>query len=130
MQNIIDSFSGNTRPVHGRPAVRKSTDVAFDEMEIAPALSTDQGFDLIEIALVPGGKVVKADNPLIEAQQRFQQIRADETGHPGDQPNPRPPPKTGLDRFVITHRLLLAHTKSLLSGNFWAGSTHALYTLS
>ena len=40
----------------------------------------------VEIARRAGGEIVEPDDTLIEREQRFEQVRADEAGHAGDQP--------------------------------------------
>ena len=40
----------------------------------------------VEVALVAGGEVVQSDDTLIELQQGFGQVAADEAGDPGDEP--------------------------------------------
>lgn len=46
----------------------------------------DQGLDLIQVVLVAGGEVVEPDDGLVELEQGFQQVGADEAGHAGDEP--------------------------------------------
>ena len=40
----------------------------------------------VQVALVSGGKAVEADHALVELEQGFEQVTADETSHAGDKP--------------------------------------------
>ena len=73
-------------PSDGLLAVFQVADVAFNEAEVGPLLCCDGVLNFVQVVLVTGGKVVQADNGLVEAQQGFQQVGADEAGHAGDQP--------------------------------------------
>jgi hypothetical protein len=55
-----------------------------DEGEVLPLRWGDQGLDFVEVALVAGGEVVQADHALVEFEQGFQQVAADEAGYAGD----------------------------------------------
>ena len=74
-----------------------------------------QGLNLVQIVPVPGGKVIKTDNGLIEFQQVLQQIGADEAGHAGDQPG------LGVIKQIFSERLVLrrcvvTHMKGTTNG--------------
>src|SRR5690606_14565056 len=68
-------------------------DVAFDETETRPLLRRDQRCHFIQVALEPGGEVIQPDHALVQAQQGFQQVGADEAGTAGQQPVPRSLPQ-------------------------------------
>ena len=70
-------------------AIFDRADVAFDEIETRPLDRFNESLHLVEIALVAGREIVEAGYPLIKLQQRFQQIRTNESGRPGDRPFPR-----------------------------------------
>ena len=61
-------------------------DVAPDEAKIRPLLAGHPCFNLIQVVLMAGGKVVQPDNALIELQQGLQQVAADESCHSRHQP--------------------------------------------
>lgn len=67
-------------------AVGQLADVALDEAEVGPLGGGDKGLHFIEVALVAGGKVVQAHHALIQLEQGFEQVAANEAGHAGDEP--------------------------------------------
>lgn len=52
----------------------EAADVPLDELKARPLLRGDQGGDLIEVAMISGGKIVEADDPLIQLEQGFEQV--------------------------------------------------------
>ena len=78
MQNIIHA---RTR----RHASAGVGDVALDELEARPLRGRDERFDVVEVRTFAGGEVVEADDALVELEQHFQKIRADETGAARDE---------------------------------------------
>lgn len=65
----------------------------------------DQGLDFVEVVPMAGGEVVEADDGLVEPEERIEQVRADETGHAGDEPGARGVPEGGLGLVVSRHGL-------------------------
>jgi len=79
VQHVVDAGAGVV-------AVVEVADIAFDKGEIGPLLGANEGFDLVEVFLVPGGEVVQPDDLLVEFKQGFQQVGADKACYAGDQP--------------------------------------------
>ncbi len=73
------------------------------KLKRAHALGVDAGLNLVEILLVAGGKVVETDHVLVELQQGFDQIAADEAGAAGDQPGFRRGQELRLQRVESGH---------------------------
>ena len=71
-------------PLYGFAAVIQVADVAFHEAESGPLLLGDQGLDFVQVVLVAGGEVVQAHYCLVQFEQGFQQVGADEAGYAGD----------------------------------------------
>lgn len=69
---------------HGAAAVIEIADVTFNEAEVSPLGCANEGLDLIKVALVAGAEVVEADDALVEFEQGFEQVAADEAGDAGD----------------------------------------------
>ena len=67
-------------------AVFQVADVAFDEGEVGPLVGGDFALDFVQVVLVAGGEVVQADDGLIQLQEGFQQVGADEACYAGDEP--------------------------------------------
>ena len=88
------------------PAVVQVADIALDEVEVLPLLRSNQALHLIQAVLVAGGEVVQPHHPLVELQHGFQQVGADEAGHPGDQPGFR------IDLQVVEGLLVNAHKRN------------------
>ena len=84
-------------------AVLQVAYVAVDKAEVGPLRWADEGLHFIKVALVTGGKVVEADHTLVELEQGFQQIGADETGHAGDKPSAGRFSEAGLECVVGDH---------------------------
>lgn len=79
MQHEIDVLAG----------VMASADIAnvtTNEMEMIPRCGTDQRLNLIQIALMAGGKIIQAHDGLVEPQQCFNQIGTDESRGARHQP--------------------------------------------
>ncbi len=75
-------------------------DVAFDEGETSPLVGGDGLLDFVQVVLVAGGKVVQADDGLVQLQEGFQQVGADEACYAGDQPGFGVGCEVLLDLFV------------------------------
>ena len=58
---------------------------------------------LIEIALITRREIVQPHHPLIEPEQRLEQIGADEAGDASDQPDPRARAQLGAHFVVPGH---------------------------
>ena len=72
--------------LNGLLAVVQVANVALDELEVGPLRGGDQALHLNQVALVAGGKVIEADDALIELEQGFEQVAANKAGHAGDEP--------------------------------------------
>ena len=70
----------------GLLAIVQVTDVTLDELEVVPLRGGDQALHFIQVALVAGGKVVQSNDALVEFEQGFKQVAADEAGHTSDEP--------------------------------------------
>jgi hypothetical protein len=79
MEDIID-------PGAGLAAGSLVTDIALNETESLPGFRRDPTLNLVQIALMSGGEIIQANNPLPQLQQGFEQIGADEAGNAGHQP--------------------------------------------
>lgn len=77
MQNVVHSFADLATFV-------EVADIALDALKACPLTCADQALDFFEVVLVTGGEVVEADHALVELEQRFQQVGADEAGYAGD----------------------------------------------
>jgi hypothetical protein len=73
VKDVIDS-------VTGAPARLQISEVSLDEVKPRPASSRDQRSDLIQVLSAPGREVVKSHHALMQFEQRFEQVRADESG--------------------------------------------------
>jgi hypothetical protein len=62
---------------------------AFKKAEAGPLRGGHATLDFLQIAPVSGSNVVQPDRPSAEQQQSLQQVAADETGYPGNQPRSR-----------------------------------------
>src|SRR5665811_455887 len=72
--------------MHRAAAIIQIADVAIDEVEVCPLLVRDEGLNFVEVALVSGGEVVQTDHALVELEQGFEQVAADEASDAGDEP--------------------------------------------
>jgi len=77
-------------------------DITFDNASTSPFARTHLCVDFVEIFLVAGRKVIKAEDVLVELKKGFENVGADETGDTGDEPGTGSSAKTGL-KFVIEH---------------------------
>lgn len=59
-------------------------DVAFQESEALPLFRCDQALHFVQVVAVAGGEVVQADDGLVQLEQGFKEIGADEAGYAGD----------------------------------------------
>ena len=82
VQHVIDAFAGTG-------AVFRLADVTFNEAEAAPLLRSHKTLHFLQVVAKAGGEVVQAHHALIQLQQRFQQVGADEAGNAGHQPGAR-----------------------------------------
>ena len=98
MQDVVHTFASLA-------AVVEVADVALDELEACPLFRADQLLDFVEVVLVAGGEVVEADHPLVELEQSFQQVGADEASYTGNQPGLGGLREVLQELFVAGHRL-------------------------
>ena len=54
--------------------------------EARPLRGRDQALHFVQVALVAGGEVVQPHDFLVQLEQGFEQVAADEAGNAGDQP--------------------------------------------
>jgi len=73
-------------PYHRALTVGQLADVAFDEVEAGPLRRGDKSLHFVEVALVAGGEIIQAHHALVELEQGFQQVAANEACHAGDEP--------------------------------------------
>lgn len=110
VQDVVDGQSRRGRrsyrglPGHGFLAVFQLADVAFHELEVGPLGGGDEALHFIQIALVPGSKVVQPHHALVELEQGFEQVAANEARHPGYKPGFGGLAQLGLYLFVAGHR--------------------------
>jgi len=98
---LTPALSQRERVKHHRAAaIFEVADVALDEVEARPLFCGDQRLHFIEVALVAGGEIVQADDALIQLEQGFQQVAADEASHTGDKPGFWVGPQLGLQGLV------------------------------
>lgn len=69
MQYIVNSLTGFN-------AITLIADIALDEKKAGPLFWGDQALDFIQVLLVPGGKVVQADDFLVELQEVLKKVGA------------------------------------------------------
>src|SRR6185437_4279268 len=82
-------------------------DIRFDETVAAPARHPHARLDLVEVPAIAGRKIVEADDALIETEQGFDEVRADEAGAAGDEPAQRTLAQLRRDareRIGVRHR--------------------------
>lgn len=96
MQDVI-------HPLASSPAVVEVADIALDKGEARPLVGRDEAHDLIQVALVAGGEVVEADDPLIELEKGLEQVGPDEAGYAGDEPGLRVLGEVEAEFFVARH---------------------------
>ena len=60
--------------------------VALDQLEATPTLGADVVFHLGQIVPVTGREIVEADDFLVEPEECFDEVRADEAGTARDEP--------------------------------------------
>ena len=68
--------------------------------------------EFLEVAAMPGGEIVEADDLLIEREQRLDEVRADETGGARHQPAPRRGPQLPAQRLVAARHQRLQQVRS------------------
>jgi hypothetical protein len=64
-------------------------DVAVDALEVVPLFGADESLDFVEVALITSAEVVQANNALIQFEQGFKQVAADEARNARDEPGLR-----------------------------------------
>ena len=79
MEDVVDALAGFL-------AVGQFANVARNEVKVGPLRRGDESLYFVQVALVSGGKAVEADHALVELEQGFEQVAADETSHSGDKP--------------------------------------------
>ena len=79
MEDVVDALAGFL-------AVGQFANVAQNEVKVGPLRRGDESLYFVQVALVSGGKAVEADHALVELEQGFEQVAADETSHAGDKP--------------------------------------------
>jgi hypothetical protein len=65
-------------------------DIAFDHPEVVRMLLGKQALKFVQVPLVAGGEIIEPDDLLPAAQERLDQVGADEPGSSGDQPSRLP----------------------------------------
>ena len=96
MEHVVDTLAGAT-------AVFQMPNVALNEAEARPLLGTDQALHLVKVALVAGGEVVQPDHALVELEQGFEQVGADEAGYAGNEPGLRVLGEVDAELVVAGH---------------------------
>lgn len=96
MEHVVDTLAGAT-------AVFQTPNVALNEAEARPLLGTDQALHLVKVALVAGGEVVQPDHALVELEQGFEQVGADEAGYAGNEPGLRVLGEVDAELVVAGH---------------------------
>jgi len=79
VEDVVDALAGFL-------AVGQFANVARNEVKVGPLRRGDESLYFVQVALVSGGKAVEADHALVELEQGFEQVAADETSHAGDKP--------------------------------------------
>src|SRR6266567_2970609 len=69
------------------PAGVQINNVGLSELEPRPLCRLDQLADFLEVLFLPAREIVQTDHPLVEFDQRFEQMGADEAGDTGDEPS-------------------------------------------
>lgn len=96
MQDVID-------PLASAPTVIEVADIALDKGEAGPLVGRDEAHDFIQVALVAGGEVIEANDPLVELEKRLEQVGPDEAGYAGDEPGFRVLGEVEAEFFVARH---------------------------
>ena len=65
----------------------KIANVPFNKREILTLACLNGLPNLIKVALITGGKIIKPDNYLVQFKKRFQKIRSDKPGYASDKPS-------------------------------------------
>ncbi len=79
------------------------TNVAFDKCEARPLIRRDEASNVLEVVTVTRGEIIQSNDTLIELEQGLQQVRADETGDAGNQPQTWRFAKRCADDFIFGH---------------------------
>ena len=113
MQHDVDRPVATARPGRFAPrteplaAHRLVAQIAFDETEPRPGIRTDASAYLVQIAPMSGGEIVDSDHALPAAQQRLDQMGADEAGRARDEPVPLGTPQQREVQIAPGARLLI-----------------------
>src|SRR5512140_2876175 len=93
VQDVIDARASSA-------AKGQVLNIAFDKDETFPRFGTYECGHLVKVSARTSGKVVEADYSLAEAEERFHQVGADETGRAGNQPGSALPRQLFRQGFV------------------------------
>src|SRR5436309_4495813 len=78
-------------------------DVTFDEREFPPLQWRYQLPEFLKVLFFAGRKIVEPEHSLVELEQRFDNVRADEAGGAGDEPGFWLVLQIGFQFFVGRH---------------------------
>jgi len=79
MEDVID--------IGAKPAAGSEiADITFDNASASPFLQSDFRANFVEVPLVTGAKIIETENVLVEPEECFEDVRADESGNAGDEP--------------------------------------------
>jgi hypothetical protein len=84
-------------------AVFEVADIAIDKLEVGPLLRGDQDLHFVHVALVASADVVQTNDALVDFEQGFEQVAADEAGYTGYKPGFGLRSEFLLERFVGSH---------------------------
>ena len=96
MQHVVHAGAGFVAEV-------ADAQVALKEAEAFPLAGGDEVLELVEVLAVAGGEVVEAHHSLVEFEEVFDEVGADEAGSPGDEPGARGFLQLGAEGFVGGH---------------------------
>lgn len=80
MQDIIGVDAGCM-------AITEVAYITINEVEALPLGFGYETLDFVEVTLIAGGKIIQSDDPLVEFEQGFKEVGADEAGDAGDEPS-------------------------------------------
>src|SRR5439155_10482909 len=100
-------------------------DIALHETEVFPLAGAESLFHLLQVVSVARGKIVQPYHPLIQLEQGFQQMRADESGRARNQPGARCGADALLHLFVARHPWIVGFHYVALARPPWSGWTVA-----
>ena len=90
-------------PIAGKTAIFEVSNITFDKVEVGPLLGFNQSMDLIQIALVTGAEVIQTDDAMVEFEQGFEKVAADEAGYACNQPGFRVGLESLFEGFKCSH---------------------------